>query len=87
MYPVTPVHPSIKLKEVIYAKDQPEYIPLPAYKWKDGTVVSRWKLSWKERLQILFSGNLFLAIKTYNNPLQPVLISSEWISETEKQCQ
>ena len=58
-----------------YAKDQPEYLPLPCYRYKDGEVVSCWSLDWKERLKVLFSGKIFLSILTFNHPLQPQKIS------------
>lgn len=41
---------------VIYAKDQPEYIPLPAKKTEDGTVTTCWKLSADELAQIQETG-------------------------------
>ncbi len=72
MKPATPVIPGLTLPEVVYAKDQPEYIPLPAYRTDDGLVVTRWRLSWLERLRVLVSGSVWLSILTYNKPLQPV---------------
>ena len=44
-----------KFKEhnVIYAKNQAEYQQLPALKGEDGTVISCWKLSWKEKIKLL----------------------------------
>lgn len=64
------------ISEITYAKDQPEYIPLPALRFSDGLVVTRWNLSWKERLHILFGGSVFLGLLTFNNPLQPIRIST-----------
>ena len=63
----------IKFKEVntTFAKDQPEYLPLPVYKSDDGVVISCWSMSIKERLQILFTGRLWLRMLTFNEPLQP----------------
>jgi hypothetical protein len=65
----------IKFKEqnVIYAEDQPEYLPLPAFKTKEGNVTCCWNLSLKERIKILFTGNLWLSVLTFNQPLQPLL--------------
>jgi len=60
---------------VVYAKDQKEYLPLPAHRTKKGEVTSCWKLSLWERLQILFTGKLFLSVLTFNHPLQPQLMS------------
>lgn len=67
----------IKFKECncTYAKDQPEYLPLPAHKTNDGIVTSCWKLSWLDKLIILFSGRVWLRLMTFNNPVQPQLMS------------
>lgn len=46
----------------VYAKDQPEYLPLPALKTEDGTVTSCWALTLCERLRILFSGKIWCSI-------------------------
>lgn len=64
-------------QNVVFAKDQPEYLPLPAYRDEDGTVISCWKLSWKERLKILLTGKLWLSILTFNAQLQPQLPSAD----------
>jgi len=69
--PVLPNQPGAKSYEIVFAKDQPEYLPLPAIKTTDGQVITRWKLSLKERIIILFTGNLFLRQLTFNNQLQP----------------
>lgn len=54
-----------------FAKNQPEYIPLPA--WTDGNqVVSGWSLSLRERFRLLFSGVLWIRQVTYGQPLQPL---------------
>ncbi len=63
---------------VVYAKDQPEYVPLPVYQFQDngkGEIVCCWKLSIKERWKLLFSGKIWHNILTFNNPLQPQLLS------------
>lgn len=72
MKPSSPVIPGVELPETIYAKDQPEYSPLPVFKQDDGTVLSRWRLSWRERLRVLFFGDVYLFQLTFNSPLQPV---------------
>ena len=63
----------IKFKEanVTFAENQPEYIPLPAWKSDDGIVISCWKLNWKERFKLLINGKIWLRILTFNKPLQP----------------
>lgn len=77
MKPVSPVIPGLELIETVYAKDQPEYQPLPAHRSADGTVLTRWKLSWRERLSVLLRGDLYLFVSTYNKPLQPLMLQVE----------
>ncbi len=55
----------------MYAKDQPEYLPLPCFKAKDGTVVSCWSLTLKERIKILVTGRMWWIVLTFNQQLQP----------------
>ena len=78
MDPRTPViisRPELAEYEIIFAKDQPQYRPLPALRLEDGTVITRWKLSLLERLRVLLFGNLFLSQLTFNDCLQPQLPS------------
>lgn len=67
---------NIKFKEcnVEIAKDQEEYNTLYAYMDSEVTV-SCYKLSFKERLKILLSGELWLGQANFGNPLQPQLPS------------
>lgn len=61
---------------VTFAKDQPEYLPLPAYRDHhdpSGTVISCWKLSWRERIKALVFGRLYLSQMTFHEALQPQL--------------
>jgi hypothetical protein len=55
----------------VYAKDQQPYRPLPAFTNERGDVVSCWALTWSERLVVLFTGRVWLTVKTFNKPLQP----------------
>ena len=66
----------IKFKEcnTTYAKNQPEYLQLPAHKTKEGLVTMCWGLSFLERLQVAFTGKIYLQVLTFNNPLQPLKI-------------
>jgi hypothetical protein len=73
---MTPIDPDINgLEFRIYAKDQPEYLPLPARVDGSGTVVTCWRLTFKERCRILFLGTFFLTLLTFNHPLQPIRLS------------
>ena len=76
MKPVSPIIPGQHLPETIYAKDQPQYQPLPVWRDEDGTVLSRWHCTWRERLRILFTGDVYLWQLTFNQPLQPVNVEA-----------
>lgn len=64
------------VSEITFAKDKPQYVPLPALKFHDGLVVTRWGFSFLERIQILFGGSVYLGLLTYNQPLQPIKMST-----------
>ena len=59
-------------QNTVFAENQPEYLPLPVFRDKEGQVVSCWKLSLKERLRVLFTGHIWLCTLTFNKPLQPL---------------
>lgn len=65
----------IKFKEVnaTYAKNQPEYLPLPGHKIKEpeGRFIFCMGLNFKERLKILITGRLWVSLMTFNKPLTP----------------
>lgn len=68
----------IKFKEqtIVYAKDQPQYLPLPVYQCKndEGTIICCWQLTFKERLKLLFTGKIWHSVMTFYKPLQPQLL-------------
>jgi hypothetical protein len=56
---------------ITFAKNQPEYMPLPA--WTDGNqVVSGWSMTWLERIKVLLSGVIWIRQVTFGQPLQPL---------------
>lgn len=57
---------------VVYAKDQPEYLPLPALRTPDGQVLTQWQPSDEERLRIAAGEPITLVCYTFNKPLQPL---------------
>lgn len=59
---------------VTYAENQPQYLPLPVFKQPDGTLLITWKLTWRERLTLLFTGRLYHIVLTFNQPLQPIML-------------
>lgn len=69
----------IKFNEAntVYGKGQ-EYLyeVLPALLFEDGAVVTCWKLSFKDILRLIFTRKLWLFVATFNNPLQPLFMST-----------
>lgn len=64
--------------EVIYAKNQSEYLPLPAcLVSRDGHIATRWRASWRERLRVLWSGDVWVEVLTFNHPLQPLKVGTQ----------
>ena len=66
-------------QNVVFAKDQPEYNPLPAFRNNspEGEVVTKWELSEEDLEAINETGCIWLQQMTFNNPLQPILLSSK----------
>jgi hypothetical protein len=66
-------------QNVVFAKDQPEYQPLPAFRNDGGMgeVTSCWRLSFRERLRILFTGNLWVSLATFGRPLTPSFFTTK----------
>lgn len=58
---------------VVFAKDQPQYLPLPAYLHEDGEgrITCCWYLSFWERVAVFFLGRIWHTVLTFNVPLQP----------------
>lgn len=62
----------------VYAKGQIEYMPLPVHRNEDdpnGVLTCCWRLSWRERIKVLFTGRVWNEIMTFRKPLQPHLLS------------
>lgn len=71
----------VKFKEhnFVYAENQPEYTPLPVFKNdmrnpdSRGEVISCWKLSFWERVRVLFSGKIWISELMFGKRLTPIL--------------
>lgn len=59
-------------QNIVFAKDQPEYLPLPAYKKPDGEVITVWELSDDEIDVLLRTRKLHIKMLTFNKPLMPI---------------
>jgi len=69
---------------VVFAKDQPEYMPLPAMKIPNdpqGLIITKWQLSPEELERIKETGTIHLSMLTFNQPLQPVLLTVDLPTE------
>ncbi len=69
-----------KERTSIISENQPQYLPLPVYRYKNdvsGRIVFCWKLSLKDRLKLLFRDKALIwqSVMTFNQPLQPQLLS------------
>src|SRR5438552_5977957 len=70
-FAVNPSRP-IDGQHVVYAADQPEYLPLPVWRRQDGRVVSRWRLTWRERIAALSGRSIYFEVLTFGQPLQTI---------------
>ena len=67
-------------EEVVFAKDQPEYIPLRTLAYEtypnsgDIRVMSRWTLTPEQRKKVSEGSDIFLTLLTFGGPLQPILM-------------
>ena len=57
------------------AKDQPQYVPLPARVAGDRTT-SCWALTPRERLRVLLTGRVWLTSLNFGRPLQPARLDA-----------
>lgn len=73
---MTPVEPTLHdgAQLVIFAKDQPEYDPLPASVDARGVVMTEWEPTAEELDRLLSGGRIRLWVHTFRQPLQPLSI-------------
>lgn len=79
MTPVQPLTMGFGERLVVFAKDQPEYIPLPAAIDERGKVTTEWALTEDEIERLIAGGRIRLEVHTYDpeigtpgHTLQPV---------------
>lgn len=58
---------------VVFAANQPEYLPLPAHQREDGVVTSCWELTDEEMEEVSRTHLIWFSVHTFNRPLQPQL--------------
>jgi hypothetical protein len=71
-----PVVEGMEKFEVVFAKDQPQYIPLRAITSRDDRkdVMSRWTFTPEQRKAIADGADIYLRLLTFGHPLQPISI-------------
>lgn len=65
---------------VVIAKDQPQYIPMPAHVYPGdvlGRVTCCWELTDDEIAEVLRTKRIWHTILTFDRPLQPQLLQVE----------
>ncbi|HEX8289811.1 MAG TPA: hypothetical protein VF556_17650 [Pyrinomonadaceae bacterium] len=67
----SPVIPGEDHEERIIAKDQPQYLPLPVIELGGGVMIARWTLNEEERRVVAETGNIYMIMLTFNNPVMP----------------
>lgn len=71
-----PVFDGMQKLEVVYAKDQPQYIPLRVLMsgGRERKATSRWTLTPEQRKAIADGADIFLQQMTFGQSLQPILM-------------
>ncbi len=73
----SPVIPDEEHEERIIAKDQPQYLPLPVIELGKGIMLARWTLSEEEKRIVVETGNIYITMWTFNNPVMPYRLQVE----------
>ena len=60
----------------VFGANQPEYLPLPA-EVRGDAVTTCWRLSAEEIERVCDYGEIWITIKTFGQPLQPLLVTAE----------
>lgn len=74
MTPVEPLAIPDGARLVVFAKDQPQYIPLPASVDASGLVMTEWEPTADELEALLTGGRIRIWLHTFNQPLQPLSV-------------
>lgn len=70
----------------VFAKDQPQYTPLPAYRHADtgnaltdgqGLVTTVWELTPGELRELFKTRRICISVLTFNQALQPMTVSAQ----------
>ncbi len=79
MEPVDPRVPAALLppesRAIVFAKDQPQYLPLPTVLTPQGAVITRWAPTNAEKAAIIRGDDIYVVVLTFGQPLQPLRVS------------
>jgi hypothetical protein len=71
-----PVIDGLESLEVVYAKDQPEYVPLRTLSGEEGmSAISRWTPTKEQRISIFNGADIMLEVYHFRQPLSPVRVA------------
>jgi len=75
---VSPVLPGDPSPEVVLAKDQPQYEPLPIVRLpgKEWPLISRWRFTDEERAAVTAGADVLLTQLTFGNLFHPVSLEA-----------
>ena len=68
-----------KHQNIVFGKGQKEYQQLPALKidTPEGNVITCWKLTFWDRIRVLFLGRVWLNLMSFNNVVTPSYMSTD----------
>jgi|SRR5579863_7971476 len=71
-----PVIEGLEEREIVFAKNQPQYLPLRTLVSDDKNrkTLSRWEPSPEQRKAIAEGADIYLQLMTFGQPLQPILM-------------
>lgn len=72
MKPIPPLVTHPDAVPIVFAKDHPQYEPLPAAIDTQGLVMTEWEFSAEDLAAIVNGGRVRLWIWTFRQPLQPI---------------
>ncbi len=68
-------------KKIVFAENQPEYIPLPSTVEDAGEVWSRWELTDEERAAVVAGACIELRVSTFGHSLQPLYMRVQGVEK------
>lgn len=64
-------------QNIVMGEGQPEYLPVPAERNAAGDTLMCFALDDADLATIMRTGRIWIMLKTFNTPMQPILVSVE----------